>query len=153
MQRLLLSVLLSCLTCACAHAVVDGDDVDWRRVDEEVGGAGGAPEPEPHSFGIEPTTPTVPFSNIIEPEIDEMTACELIVDNLHRQGLSLGCATTTHLCPAFMRAKFGEACLLYEHASVVACARRIRAASSCEALRAMSCSVRAVPDSSPDGCP
>jgi hypothetical protein len=139
----------------CATGVVDGDeaiDADGSLVIEAWDGdatpadvvTAEAYEGREMVGELPPVTPEI---------IDEASACDAIIGTYHAQGLEIGCATTTHVCPDMLRFAFGQACLQYQASSVQACTQRIRAATTCDELWTMSCNVVPVPDSAPAGCP
>jgi hypothetical protein len=85
----------------------------------------------------------------------EGTACTTLTDAQTQQFMALGCASTTRVCPEFLRTQSGTECLQYDEGAVNGCLQFYSEAKTCKALSeaAGTCVVATIADSAPKGCP
>ena len=69
--------------------------------------------------------------------------------------MSLGCASTTRVCPDFLRTQSAMDCLQYDEGAVNGCLQSYSDATTCKELseRASICVVATIAGSAPKGCP
>lgn len=87
------------------------------------------------------------------PPLGEAEACEALTNAYMDHALEIGCPVTIYTCPNYLRVEQGEACLLYDAASVEQCIALWRATTSCAELATTVCEARAIDGSAPQGCP
>jgi hypothetical protein len=87
------------------------------------------------------------------PPLSEAAACAALTNVYWEHALEMGCPVTIRTCPDYLRVEQGEACLLYDAASVYRCMDLWRDTQSCAALAATPCEPIAIAASAPEGCP
>ncbi len=87
--------------------------------------------------------------------VSEATACATLTDAQTAHFMDLKCASTTRICPDFLRAQSAMECLQYDEGSINGCLQYYSAATTCEALSAAAgtCVVATIANSAPKGCP
>ena len=85
----------------------------------------------------------------------EATACTVLTDAQTAQSMSLGCPSTTRVCPDFLRAQSGAECLQYDEGAVNGCLQFYSDAKTCKDVSAAAgtCVVATIAGSAPKGCP
>jgi hypothetical protein len=85
--------------------------------------------------------------------ISETQACDTLQTAFRNHAMSLGCSSTTRLCPEFLRAEFGTACMEYDQGSVAGCVEYYQGLTQCAELDPAMCVVTPYPGTEPAGCP
>ena len=86
--------------------------------------------------------------------VDESTACTTLTDAQTQHFMALGCASTTRVCPDFLRSQSGTDCLQYDQGAVNGCLQFYSDAKTCQELStaAGTCVVATIAGSAPKGC-
>ncbi len=87
--------------------------------------------------------------------VAEGAACSTLTDAQTQHFMAMGCASTTRVCPDFLRTQAGTDCLQYDQGAVNGCLQYYADATSCMDLsqRASVCVVATIAGSAPKGCP
>ena len=87
--------------------------------------------------------------------VSETAACTMLTDAQSKQFMMLGCASTTRVCPDFLRSQSATECLQYDEGSVNGCLQFYSDAKTCKDLStaAGKCVVATITGSAPKGCP
>jgi hypothetical protein len=85
----------------------------------------------------------------------EAAACNALIDAQSQRYMALGCASTTRVCPDFVRSQSGVECLQYDEGAVQGCAKLYADATTCKAVAEAAgvCVVATIAGSAPNGCP
>jgi len=127
--------------------------VPWAVMDVMVG-CGGVVDPVDHASGpLEPCEECDAGASAEPgPTLGEAEACEAVHDAYVDRGLEIGCAVTLRECPLFVRVPAGDACLLYDEASVERCKSLFASSTTCKELWNNACVPDPVEGSAPKGC-
>ena len=87
--------------------------------------------------------------------MSEDAACNALTDAQTKKFMALGCASTTRVCPDFLRTQSAMECLQYDEGAVNGCLQYYDDAKTCKALSeaAGTCVVATIANSAPKGCP
>ena len=87
--------------------------------------------------------------------VSEAVACTSLTDAQTQHFMALGCASTTRVCPDFLRTQSGTECLQYDQGAVNGCLQFYSDAKTCMELStaAGTCVVATIASSAPKGCP
>ncbi|MEP7126811.1 MAG: hypothetical protein ABJE95_38125 [Byssovorax sp.] len=87
--------------------------------------------------------------------VSEDAACTSLTDAQTARFMALGCASTTRVCPDFLRSQSATDCLQYDQGAVNGCLQYYSDAATCKDLsaRAGTCVVAPIAGSAPKGCP
>jgi hypothetical protein len=87
--------------------------------------------------------------------VSEAVACTTLTDAQTKQFMMLGCASTTRVCPDFLRSQSATECLQYDQGAVNGCLQFYSDAKTCKDLSAAAgkCVVATIANSAPSGCP
>ena len=87
--------------------------------------------------------------------VSEASACTSLTDAQTQHYMALGCASTTRVCPDFLRSQSAVECLQYDEGAVNGCLQFYADAKTCKALSeaAGTCVVATIAGSAPKGCP
>lgn len=85
----------------------------------------------------------------------EGAACTSLIDAQSQRYMTLGCASTTRVCPDFLRSQTAVSCAQYDEGSAQGCIDLYNAAKTCKEVAdaANLCVVATIADSAPKGCP